>query len=145
MENSAFIHITMLVGGLTAVDVQPATPAQPTTPVPPSITAAQALRALGRMTSIGPDPCRRRMDDEIVVCGRIKDIYAVPLYSVDLQASRRDGPGTAAGALIAGARTFAPCRARGEPCAAPLPVVTIGFGPGKKRGPQIGEDRTDGR
>lgn len=139
MENSALFPLTMLVGGLTATDAQPATP------VPPSITAAQALRAQGRMTSIGPDPCRRRTGDEIVVCGRIKDIYAVPLYSAEADASRRDGPGTAAGALIAGARTLAPCRARGEPCAAPLPVVTIGFGPGAKREPYIGEDRTDGR
>lgn len=122
-----------------------ATVPAPSAVSPPAMTAEQVLAAHRAATSVGPAGCASRAGDEIVVCGRVKDVYAVPLYSVDADASRRDGPGTAAGQLISGARTFAPCHARGEECAAPLPVITIEYGPGKKRGPRIGEDRTDGR
>ena len=50
---------------------------------PAAATAEQALAAHRAATSIGPDPCRTVSDDEIVVCGRRENLYAVPLYAPD--------------------------------------------------------------
>lgn len=105
---------------------------------PPPFTAGQALAASRAATSIGPDPCRNPNGDEIVVCGIVTNPYEVPLYAAD--AASQDGRGTAAGNLVDAGRTFAPCRARGEPCIAPLPVLTIPVGKGKKSGIKVGKD-----
>lgn len=105
-------------------------------------TAAQAMRAHARMTSIGADPCRPGAagGDEIVVCGRRESPYALPLYE----------PPSAGDGLMSGMDrelavgiaqdTFASCHARGEACAKPLPVIGIPIGAGEKGGVRIGKD-----
>ena len=56
------------------------------------ITAEQAIAASRAMTSIGPDLCRRVPDDdEIVVCARRVNRYALPLDEPTDDASRHDG------------------------------------------------------
>ena len=100
------------------------------------VTAEQAAVAHHAATSIGPDPCRGvPKDDEIVVCARVTNPYAVPLYRHD--AERYDSPGTAAGGFVAVKEAFAACHARGEVCLKPLPVVTLSSG---ARGLRIGEE-----
>jgi len=111
---------------------------------PGSRTAAQVLAASRRMTSVA-DPCRARSadeaaHDEIVVCGRVTRRYDVPLYSVDAEAGRRDGRGSAAGGLVSAGEAGASCHARGETCLEPLPMVGISFGKGRKGGVRIGKD-----
>lgn len=108
---------------------------------PRSLSAAQVLAASRRMTSMEADPCREpAAGDEIVVCGRVTERYDVPLYSVDAEAGRRDGRGSAAGGLVSAREAVASCHARGEACVAPLPVIGVSFGKGKKDGVRVGKD-----
>ena len=69
------------VGGLAAIAMLASTAAASR-----PATAEDAMRAHARATSIGRDPCRPggvSAGDEIVVCGRRGNLYAVPLYAAD--------------------------------------------------------------
>lgn len=105
-------------------------------------TAAQAMQAHARMTSIGADPCRPGAvdGDEIVVCGRRESPYALPLYEPPLSGEGFLSTMGREAAMRAAQDTFAPCHARGEACARPLPLIGIPIGAGKKGGVRIGKD-----
>ena len=109
----------------------------------PQVSAAQAMRAHARMTSVGADPCRPGAagdGDEIVVCGRRESPYALPLYE-----PQSAGDGLMSGmdrelAVGIAQDTAASCHARGEACTKPLPLIGIPVGAGKKGGVRIGKD-----
>ena len=78
--------------------------------------------------------------DEIVVCGRRENPYALPLYEPTVA-----GDGLASGmareiAVGVAQDASAACHARGEACVKPLVVISVPVGSGKKRRVGIGTD-----
>lgn len=112
------------------------------------VTAEQALARHRAATSIGSDPCRTQTDEEadeeIVVCGRRDSPYSLPLYEPIVGDDGVTGR-EREDAIDVVRDAVAPCHARGEACLKPLPIIGMSFGPGKKGGIVIGQDRGGGK
>lgn len=104
-----------------------------------AMTAEQAMARARAATSIGPDPCRTPVGDEIVVCGRRESPYALPLYepvvSDDGVTGRERENMTDTMMNVIGS-----CNGGGEVCLSPLPIVRIPFGRGRKPKVVVGQD-----
>lgn len=90
---SIIAGVVLGLATVPAVAVQPARPPAAPAAVPPAMTAEQVMAAHRAATSIGPAGCATQAGDEIVVCGRRTDPYALPLYDPtdDDDASRYGG------------------------------------------------------
>lgn len=110
--------IAGFVLGLATVPPPPASPP----PVAPVRTAEQVMAAHRAATAIGPAGCATQAGDEIVVCGRRTDPYALPLYDPtdDDDASRYGG--NRVGQMAAIRRSESACAKQGAFCMPPAAV-----------------------
>lgn len=86
------------------------------------MTAEQALKASRAATSIGPDPCRAPVGDEIVICGRKESPYALPLYDPMEDDDASKAGGNRAGQMKAVGEANSACAQQGAFCQPPAAV-----------------------